>query len=151
MHEYEHTQIGTLMRLALGGCAAISGGFLLLTAPNKPSSILIPIVVTSVFVVCLFLFHSLTVKVSRDYIILRFGIGLISKRFVVTDIQNAAIVQNRWYYGWGVKWTPHGWLFNVAGFDAVEIQLRNGRKYRVGTDEPVELLSAIQSVTANCS
>ncbi len=121
---------------------------MVLAAPGRPSSVLVPIVVPSVFVVCLFLFHSLTVRVSRDYIILRFGIGLISKRFAVSDIQSAAIVQNRWYYGWGIKWTPHGWLYNVAGFDAVEIQLRNGRKYRVGTDEPVELLSAIEFVTA---
>ncbi len=121
---------------------------MVLAAPARPSSVLVPIVIPSVFVVCILLFHSLTVRVSRDYIILRFGIGLIPKRFAVSDIQSTAIVQNRWYYGWGIKWTPHGWLYNIAGFDAVEIQLRNGRKYRVGTDEPVELLSAIEFVTA---
>jgi len=54
-------------------------------------------------------------------------------------------VHNHWYYGRGIKLTPHGWLFNVSGFDAVEIQLKNGRKYRIGTDEPDALLAAIES------
>jgi len=103
----------------------------------------------SVFVVCLFFFHSLTVTVSREYIVLRFGIGLIWKRFSVIDVQEATIVRNRWYYGWGIRLTPHGWLFNVSGFNAVEIRLKNGRKYRIGTDKPVELLSAIKAVTTN--
>ena len=142
---------GTLMRSIFGCGAVIAGGIGVLRALNESSAVLIPIGVASVFVVCLFLFHSLTVKVSRDYIILRFGIGLIRKRFSVIDVQDAAIIRNRWYYGWGVKLTPHGWLYNVSGFDAVEIQLKNGRTYRVGTDEPVELLSTIEAVTANFS
>ncbi len=34
-------------------------------------------------------------------------------------------------------------------YDAVEIQLKNGRRYRIGTDEPAELLGAVESVIAN--
>ena len=40
---------------------------------------------------------------------------------------------------------PHGWLYSVSGFDAVKIVLTNGRTYNVGTDEPTELLTAIQA------
>ena len=54
-------------------------------------------------------------------------------------------MRNLWYYGWGIRYTPHGWLFNVSGLDAVELELKNGRTWRVGTDEPVELLAAIQA------
>ena len=147
MHEYKHTQTGTLMWSIFGSGAIISGGIVVLPAFNGPSVVHVPIVMASVFVVCLFFFHSLIVTVSREYIVLRFGIGLIWKRFSVIDVQEATIVRNRWYYGWGIHMTPHGWLFNVSGFDAVEIQLKNGRKYRIGTDKPVELLSAIKSVT----
>jgi hypothetical protein len=32
-----------------------------------------------------------------------------------------------------------GWLDNVSGFDAVAIQLSNGRQFCVGTDEPEKL------------
>ena len=146
MHEYEHTQAGTLMRLVFGGGLVISGGAAVWAAINDPSSALVPIGIVVVFVTCVFLFHALTVSVSCDTIVLRFGIGLIRKRFAVADIQKAVLVRNHWYYGWGIKLTPHGWLYNVSGFDAVEIQLSSGRKYRIGTDEPDELCSAIEMV-----
>jgi len=94
----------------------------------------------------LVLFHSLSVRVSENDIVLTFGVGLIGKSFVVSDIQSAAIVRNRWYYGWGIKRIPGGWVYNVSGFDAVEIQLNDGRNYRIGTDEPEKLHAAIESV-----
>ena len=54
-------------------------------------------------------------------------------------------VTNKWYYGWGIKRTPHGWLFNVSGLQAVEITLRSAKKYRIGTDEPERLADAIRA------
>ncbi len=50
---------------------------------------------------------------------------------------------NRWYYGWGIRLTPQGWLWNVAGLDAVELTFSNGKKFRIGTDEPGKLLEAL--------
>lgn len=149
MGAYEHTQSGTLMRVIFGWGAVACGAIAALLALHGPSSARVPVLIGSVLVVCLFLFHSLTVNVSRDCIMLRFGIGLIRKRFAVTDVRNAVIVRNRWYYGWGVRLTPHGWLYNVSGLDAVEIEFRNGRRYRIGTDEPAELLAAIKTVTTD--
>ena len=73
------------------------------------------------------------------------GIGLIHKRFTLADVQSAAVVGNRWWYGWGIKRTPHGWLFNISRFEAVEIQMANGKNYRIGTDEPDALLAAIEA------
>jgi hypothetical protein len=49
------------------------------------------------------------------------------------------IVTNPWYSGWGIRITPSGWLFNVSGFRAVEIQMKNGEAYRIGSDEPEKL------------
>jgi hypothetical protein len=148
MVQYEHTQPGTLLRSILGGLALAAALVALLLARVGPSFAVIPLAVASTLVVTLVLFHSLKVDVSGDRIAFSFGIGLIRKRFAVADVASAAIVQNRWYYGWGIKLTPYGWLFNVSGFDAVELTLKNGRRYRIGTDEPAKLLSAIESVTA---
>ena len=39
----------------------------------------------------------------------------------------------------------NGWLFNVSGLQAVEIFLRSGKKYRIGTDEPERLVEAIRA------
>jgi len=74
------------------------------------------------------LFHSLTVRVSRSVIALSFGVGLIRKQFPIGDISSASIVQNRWYNGFGIRKIRGGWLYNVSGFDAIEIQLKNERK-----------------------
>jgi len=143
MAQYEHTQPGTLMRLVFGSGVMISGGAAGWTATHDPAGAIVPAVITVVLLACLFVFHDLTVQVSKEHIALRFGVGLIRKRFVMTGIQKAVPVRNHWYYGWGIKYTPHGWLYNVSGFDAVEIQLSNGRKYRIGTDEPDKLCLAI--------
>jgi hypothetical protein len=35
------------------------------------------------------------------------------------------------------------WIYNVSGFDAVEITMKNGKIYRIGTDEPLKLEQAI--------
>ncbi|MDY7014940.1 MAG: hypothetical protein SVX43_15355 [Cyanobacteriota bacterium] len=56
----------------------------------------------------------------------------------------AVAVKNPWYYGWGIRLTPRGWLFNVSGLDAVEISLNSGRHFRIGTDRPRELERAIR-------
>ena len=77
------------------------------------------------------------------------GPGLIRRSFAVPSIRTAQAVRNHWYYGWGIRLTPHGWLFNVSGLDAVQIRLENGRQYRIGTDRPEELLAAIQEACRN--
>ena len=41
---------------------------------------------------------------------------------------------------------PNGRNFSINNPDAVELQLRNGRKFRIGTDEPKQLLAAIHKV-----
>ena len=144
MHEYQHTQSGTLILCTLGSAAVITGGIAAFFS-LIPGWVMLPLVV------CAYLFSSLTVKVSREQVTLRFGPGLIKKSFAVIDICNVEIVRNHWYYGWGIKLTPHGWLYNVSGFEAVEIQLQNRRKYRIGTDEPRELHAAIQTAMKQSS
>ena len=145
MFEYQHTQAGTFLRSIFAGCALVSAAVTLPLSQVDPAYAFIPALVAIVLAICLVLFHSLTVTISRDEIMLRYGIGLIHKRFATADLANATAVQNRWNYGWGIRLTPHGWLFNVSGFDAVEIQLKSGAKYRIGTDEPDKLLGAVHS------
>ena len=97
------------------------------------------------------LFHSLTVRISRSDIAISFGVGLIRKRFPIGDIRSVRIARNRWYNGWGIRKIRGGWLYNVSGFDAIEIQLKNERKYRIGTDQPKKLFAAVESALAGSS
>jgi len=54
-------------------------------------------------------------------------------------------VRNKWWYGLGIRLTPHGWLYNVSGLDAIEIVRRSGKTFRVGTDEPKALAAALRA------
>ena len=134
------------MRRLLRAIAVLTGGSEVVVAlKNTPASI--PLLASSaIILIWAILLDSLTVRISNNFIEIRFGIGIIRKQFAIAKIQSATIVRNKWYYGWGIRLTPHGWLYNVAGLDAVEIRLNNGKQYRIGTDEPKELHKAINSV-----
>jgi hypothetical protein len=83
--------------------------------------------------------------IDENYLKIKFGYGIFRKSFKLNEIYSAKTVKNHWYYGWGIRlWLwPKMWIFNVSGFDAVEIKMKNGKIYRIGTDEPIQLESAI--------
>ncbi len=51
---------------------------------------------------------------------------------------------NYWWYGFGIWWIPRGTVWTVWGFDAVGVGLNSGRRFRIGTDEPEALLTALE-------
>ncbi len=139
MEIYKHRQWGTLILWALGLAAAL---ILVLMAIAGPHPIALAVLV--ILFVCMFLSHALTVQVTTEEVTVWFGSGLIRRRFPVALIQEALVVRNRWYYGWGIRLMPRGWMmFNVSGLDAVELHLADGRRFRIGTDDPEGLVAAI--------
>lgn len=90
-------------------------------------------------------FGSLEVRVDEEAVKLRFGVGLIRRTIALDRIESAARVRNRWWYGWGIRLTPHGWLWNVAGLDAVELRLTDGKLFRIGTGDPEGLEGALEA------
>ena len=101
------------------------------------------VVVIALLALCLLLFPTLTAIVQGDRLRCFFGIGLIRREVPVSEILAVSVVRNPWTYGWGLRLIPGGWLWNVSGFDAVELQLDQGKVFRIGTDEPEALRTAI--------
>jgi len=150
MHHYENTQPGAFIRVMIGSWVFFFGvlAVVMLVLGQKEAAIglgVVTVMAAVILGIVYALFHSLTVRVSRSDIALSFGVGLIRKQFPIGDISSACIVQNRWYNGFGIRKIRGGWLYNVSGFDAIEIQLKNERKYRIGTNQPKELLAAVES------
>ncbi len=144
IERYKHTQVGYLIIVALVAVMVWLGVVLSIADINW-----VAIGVLAALAIALVLFSSLTVVIGEDEVEVRFGPGPISKRFKLNDIESCQVVKNHWYYGWGIRLTPHGWLYNVSGFDAVEIKLRTGKKFRIGTDVPRELEGVIcQTITS---
>ncbi|MFC1962994.1 hypothetical protein ACFLWB_03240 [Chloroflexota bacterium] len=141
MKRYEHTQVGYLIIVAMVAVMVLIGIVLAKEGINWFAiGVLIFIAVALVF------FSSLTVAIWEEELEVRFGPGPIRKRFKLNEIESCKVVKNHWYYGWGIRLTPHGVLYNVSGFHAVEIRLRTGKKFRIGTDVPQELEGAILQV-----
>ena len=152
MHHYENTQPGTFIRVMTGSWVFFFGvlAVVMLALAQKEAAIglgVVTVMAAVILGIVYALFHSLTVRVSRSDIALSFGVGLIRKQFPIGDISGASIVQNRWYNGFGIRKIRGGWLYNVSGFDAIEIQLKNERKYRIGTNQPKELLATVESAS----
>jgi hypothetical protein len=91
----------------------------------------------------------MTVTLDETHLTLWFGIGAFRKRFAFKEIRAYRPVRNPWYYGWGIRWFPGGWLYNVQGFLAVELLLHTGTRVRVGTNEPEVLIAQLQRVVGN--
>jgi len=105
--------------------------------------------VTAVMVFILFIlasFTTLTASIDEHCLRIKFGYGIFARMFPLNQIASVQSVKNHWYYGWGVKvwFRPYMWMYTVSGFDAVEIMMRNGKMYRIGTDTPSELEAAIK-------
>lgn len=146
---YKHTQIGYPM-LAVTLIVLMVFVRAYITAMAEPPSYYSGpnFAVTAIMTLIIFTlasFGSLQVIIDEKYLRIKFGYGIYRKKFLLNDIASAKAVKNRWYYGWGIRgwlWSKM-WIYNVSGFDAVEIELKNGKIYRIGTDEPRELEQAI--------
>ncbi len=97
------------------------------------------------FLIILSLFSHLTVIGTNNYLEMRFGIGLIRKKFHFKDIRDCSTEKTPWYYGWGIRKIPGGWLYNVSGFWSVQLNMKNGKMYRIGTDEPKKLAEFVKT------
>ena len=90
-------------------------------------------------------YATLTVEVDAENVRVRFGIGLIRKSIPLSDIARCEIVRTPSWWGWGMHWTPSGWLYNVAGRVAVRLEMRSQRPLMIGTDEAERLKAAIDA------
>ena len=146
---YKHTQIGYLILVVTLAVLAFFVYSYMMAAAEPPSVDSGPnFAVTALMVVIVFIlasFSSLQVSIDEKYLRIKFGSGMYQKKFSLNEILSAKTVKNHWYYGWGIRvwFWPKMWIYNVSGRDAVEIKLKNGKTYRIGTDEPKKLEQTI--------
>jgi hypothetical protein len=134
---YEHTQIGHVIIWTLFAIILIASGGL--TGHHTP-----PVIISIILLACLVVFYRLKITIDDETLCASFGPGIIRKKVPLAEIVGCERIRIRWWYGWGIHHTPYGWLYNVSGFNAVAITLRDGRKIALGTDDPHGLVAAIR-------
>ena len=143
--EYRHTQFGalTIIILLLVG---------LLVAPvvvsmTDDGQLVGAGVTVALFLLGLAMFYALTIQVSEGKLKFWFGIGLISKTYVLDEIESTREVKDPWYYFWGIKSIPGGWLYAIAPGEALEFEFKDGKIVHLGTNQSKKLKQAIDQAT----
>lgn len=136
---YSHVQRSkTLAVLAV----ALVGSILVLTAYIGPSELAQTAPILVIVFLLLLNFSSLSIRVEQGRLAWSFGVGFPALSTPLQDITCVEVVSVPWWYGKGIHLTARGWIYNVGGNRAVEITLKNGRRFILGTDEP-ELLERV--------
>jgi hypothetical protein len=118
--------------------------FMNMLIETDPNSGIYLYITTSVFLVLLLLFYKLETTVGQSDVVIKFGIGLIKKTVPISSIKETKEVKNSWWFGWGIRLTPYGWLWNIAGYDAVEILYKEtDKKFRIGCKDVSALKNEI--------
>lgn len=144
--EYRHTQVGKTA-LIVGVWGLIVVLVAALAARESPTAVVVVAGVVALITSVVFVFGRLTVTVDTGTVRAAFGWGWPRRVIEVRDISSFRRVRNKWYYGWGLRKVPGGWMYNVWGLDAVELELHSGRKFRIGTDEADDLVAALSAYT----
>lgn len=134
---YRHTQVGRFM-IALN---AVLIAIVLVHVARGGSRMLL--VIDAALVLLLLLFGTMTVEVDDELLRFRFGAGGWGKAVRRADIASATATSSNWLEGIGIRVTGRGMLYNVAVGPAVEIVLADGKRFRIGTDEPDRLVAAL--------
>lgn len=139
MTYYRHTQRGNGTVFA---CLAFALLLVVTGAAARAPGVLMPAIV--VLLAVSMLFRSLTVEITEAELVCAFGPGLIRRHIPLGAIVAADPARNRWWYGWGIRLTPCGWMFNISGLSAVQLTLEGNKRFRIGTDDPERLAEAIR-------
>ena len=141
--EYRQTQYGVLMFavFTVTGVLIVAAALAALAEGRWFSAFLM----ICIYLFGFALFYALTVEISRGQLKFWFGIGVIRKSYPLSEIQSAVVVTNPWYYFWGIKSIPGGWLYAIAPGPAVEITLKNGKIVSLGTNQPETLRKVIEA------
>ena len=139
--EYKHTQFGALTLTVLF-LAGILTAYIILPM-LADGRLVVAFVTLGLYLLIVALFYAFTVEISDRKLKFWFGIRVISKSYSLEEIQSTKEVQNPWYYLWGIKSIPGGWLYAIGPGSAVEIVFKNSKIIRLGTNQPKELKQAI--------
>ena len=150
---YSHTQVGwwlivTLGIVALAILVMFSGVALGGSSFTPMGARIVGWVVFLTLVVTAVLLTSLTVQVTNEMVVWRFGPGVVHFSLPLAEITSVAATRTPLWAGFGIHWIFTGWVYNVSGRDSVVLTKPDGSKVWIGTDEPDALAAAIERARA---
>lgn len=94
----------------------------------------------------LFLIMKLKTSIDKNGINMYF-FPFIKKSVDWQQIKNVKVVNYGFVGGWGIRlWTKYGTVYNVKGDKGLEIVLKSGKKFLIGTQKETELSTIIEEM-----
>jgi hypothetical protein len=141
---YQHAQKGWVSMGIIGGMLLIAVVMITWVNPPHPDSGQTIYFICGFITLLLALLYRLKVTITDTEIRVQYGIAPAFPVFRLEDIADAQAVRNPWWVGWGIRFAFDYWVYNVSGFDAVELLKKDGSRVRIGTDEPEILAQKIR-------
>jgi hypothetical protein len=108
------------------------------------------IIVTVITTTLLILFYGLKPIVNQNSITLLFGIGLVRKHIPLQRIESISPTKNNHLYGWAIRFSRGGILYNISGSEALELQFKDlSRRIRIGTQNTDRLIRELANRLGN--
>lgn len=95
----------------------------------------------------LFLSMRLITRIDENGIHYRF-FPFVSQDYSWSEILTARVIDYGFVGGWGIRlFTPYGTVYNVKGSKGLAVELKDGRKFCLGTQRPQELQKVLSGLT----
>ncbi len=97
----------------------------------------------------LLFFYKLEIIITPEKSYLKFGVGLIKRTIATSDlkVEDAKTIDVPWYWGMGIRLTPHGLLYNTKPGEALLIPTHSGgSKLFASTAHSEQIIEAIKQV-----
>lgn len=142
---YDKSQTATLL-LAILSIALVSVTLIYFNGWGSESMpLIVYILITVVIIVIMLLFYKLKVKIDSEGIHLIYGVGLICINLKPEEVIKVEPTRMPFYYGYGIRFTPRGMLYNIQGTHVVKLTYVKQKQMIVfiGTAHAQELANAI--------
>jgi hypothetical protein len=99
------------------------------------------------FIVLSFLWLlKLTTVIDSDSITINF-FPILNKKIYWSDIKSFQVVDYGFVGGWGIRlWTKYGTVYNTKGKKGLALELKNGKKYCIGTQKENALKEFLKEI-----
>ncbi len=133
--DYDHTQTSPLFLLL----AAIGIGFFVGGSQVDGQKLSITLFsIGAVWFLLALSFRQLTCRDEGEHLRISFGpLPIFRRKLLYARLEKVEKSRSRLLDGWGIHLcTRGGWVWNLWGFDCVDIDSTGGKKLRLGTDDP---------------
>jgi hypothetical protein len=90
-------------------------------------------------------FYGMTITVTDKQIKIKLGIGFYTKKIDLSSIKSVDTQKYPVFYGYGIRFIPNGFLYNVSGRHAIEIKFKNkSQVIKIGTNDWDNLREVIE-------